>query len=334
MKTHKLVCPNQHMRKETLCMIQIHFKNDSPQTAASLSDFEQVDGEGKIDCYPLFDGIFMMILRFELRSFTERRTQCDAFELNFCANGRFETDFSAREHVILGPGDMAVSRFDGMHGAQSESRFPLGYYEGVCLEVKPEPARRWLLQHAPCFDVDFDLLQRNLLSRRWYAHGPAGPRCEHVFRELFENASYCDLAYLQLKAIELLMLLCQIPRIEAENAYCSPRQLELIRHLRDHLLTDEGHVSSLAQLAAEHGISVSYLQKLFKQAYGVPVYRYVKEYRLEQAAVELTRTQKRVTDIALDAGYDSASKFAECFKKRYGMTPSLYRTTQVSKRSE
>ena len=72
-------------------------------------------------------------------------------------------------------------------------------------------------------------------------------------------------------------------------------------------------------------MSVSHLQKLFKQAYGVPVYRYVKEYRLEQAAVELVRSKKPITQIAQNAGYDNASKFSEAFRKRYGMTPSQYR---------
>ena len=82
---------------------------------------------------------------------------------------------------------------------------------------------------------------------------------------------------------------------------------------------------SLSQLAAEHNISVSHLQKLFKQVYGVPVYHYIKEYRLEQAAVELVRSDRPVTQIAQDAEYDNASKFSECFKKRYGVTPTQYR---------
>ena len=63
------------------------------------------------------------------------------------------------------------------------------------------------------------------------------------------------------------------------------RQAELIRHIRDHLLTDREGYTSLSRLAAEHEMSVSHLQKLFKQIYGVPVYHYIKEYRLEQAAV-------------------------------------------------
>ena len=98
----------------------------------------------------------------------------------------------------------------------------------------------------------------------------------------------------------MLMRLGRIPRDNASESYCSAKQ-------------------------AEHEISVSHLQKLFKQVYGVPVYHYIKEYRLEQAAVELVRSDSPVTQIAQNAGYDNASKFSECFKKRYGVTPTQYR---------
>ncbi len=135
-----------------------------------------------------------------------------------------------------------------------------------------------------------------------------------------------DLRFLRLKVVELLMLLSRIPQEEGTDLYCSTEQTELAHHLRDHLLTNrEGYVS-LAQLAEEHGISVSHLQKMFKQVYGVPVYHYIKEYRLEQAAVELVRSAKPITQIAQNAGYDNASKFSEAFRKRYGTTPSQYRT--------
>lgn len=157
--------------------------------------------------------------------------------------------------------------------------------------------------------------------------GQAGPRCEHVFRELYENAAYLDPRFLRLKILELFMLLRQIPRQEA--LYCSSRQVDLVRHLRDHMLSDQEGYVSLARLAKEHSISVSHLQKLFKQVYGMPVYHYIKEYRLEQAAVELVRSAASITDIAQNAGYDSASKFSEAFKKRYGATPSQYRANAI-----
>ena len=98
---------------------------------------EAADGNGEIHCYRLLDGVTAMRMRLEMNAYTEVRTRTDALEINFCVGGRFETRFSLRDHVLLKPGDMAVSCYDGFHGSQSESWFPLGYYEGICLEVDP-----------------------------------------------------------------------------------------------------------------------------------------------------------------------------------------------------
>ena len=287
--------------------------------------FENACGNGEIHYYRLFDGVGIMLLRLEMESYTEIRTQVGVLEINFCINGRFETSFSMRDRVLLKPGDMAISCYDGFHGSSSESHFPLGYYEGICLEVDPKAANDWMAQNAPAFRIDFSALKQNLLDNKWYMVCSSGSRCEHVFRELYESASYADRTFLQLKALELLMLLERIPQESEIGSYYSAEQTALVHHLRDHLLTNREGYISLASLAAEHEISVSHLQKLFKQVYGVPVYRYIKEYRLEQAAVELVRSRKPITEIAQHAGYDNASKFSESFKKRYGKAPSRYR---------
>ena len=309
-------------------MIDMIFHDETgvaPCLTGQMGGFENTDGGGEIHYYRLFDGVDIMLLRLEMEAYTEIRTQAGVLEINFCINGRFETSFSMRDRVLLKPGDMAVSCYDGFHGSRSESCFPLGYYEGICLEVAPEAASGWIAQNTPAFRVDFSALKQNLLNSKWYMVSASGSRCEHVFRELYESAPYADHAYLQLKVLEVLMLLERIPQEAGINSYYSAEQTALAHHLRDHLLTNrEGYVS-LAQLAAEHEMSVSHLQKLFKQVYGVPIYRYIKEYRLEQAAVELVQSRKPITEIAQRAGYDNASKFSESFKKRYGKTPSCYR---------
>lgn len=315
----------------------IYHNEDSPISCFSeqMGGFENANGNGEIHCYPFFDGVSIMLMQLEMQSYTEIRTQIGTLEINFCVNGRFETGFSLRDHVLLKPGDMAISCYDGLHGAKSMSYFPLGYYEGICLEINPTAAENWMRRNTPAFSVDFAALKQNLLGEKWYMIGSAGPRCEHVFRELYENTAYFDFPYLQLKVIELLMLLSRIPRSEQNGLYHSNYQIERIQHIRDHLLTNRDQYVSLSQLAAEHDISVSHLQKLFKQIYGMPIYHYIREYRLEQASVELTTSGKRITEIAQDAGYDNASKFTAAFKKRYGVTPSQYRAkaSESSKRS-
>ena len=79
----------------------------------------------------------------------------------------YESSTSMRHRVQLKPGDMAISCYDGVHGSISESRFPLGYYEGICLEVNSEAASGWIAQHAPAFLVDFSALKHTLLERKW-----------------------------------------------------------------------------------------------------------------------------------------------------------------------
>ena len=211
-------------------MIDIIFHDKTgvtPYNPGQTGGFENAAGSGEIHYYRLFDGVGIMLLRLEMETYTEIRTQIGMIEINFCINGRFETSFSMRDSVLLKPGDMAVSCYDGVHGSSSESSFPLGYYEGICLEVNPEVASGWIAQHAPVFHVDFSALKQNHLESKWYMVGSAGSRCEHVFRELYESAFYAERTYLQLKALELLMLLERIPQEAGADAYFSSEQTEL-----------------------------------------------------------------------------------------------------------
>jgi AraC-like DNA-binding protein len=314
-------------------MFSIHVRNGFDATEYTAIPCE--DGGGRMDCYSLFDGVTVIRVELETHSFREVREEQDMLEINFCASGRFESQFSAHDRVTLTPGDMAVSTFDGMHGTSSESVLPLGHYAGLCLTVNCAQATAWMHLNVPAIAVDFQRLWENLLGTHWFAAMNAGPRCEHVFRELMENLAYFDRPYLTLKAIELFTLLGSIPRAELDADYTSAAQIRLAQHLRDHLLSDHGRSMTLAELADAHHISVSYLQKLFRQVFGTSVHRYIREYRLEQAALELSSSEKRIVEIALDAGYESAGKFTDVFKRRYGMTPTDYRsaTSSVPKRN-
>ena len=194
-------------------MIHIIFHDKTgvtPYNPGQTGGFENAAGSGEIHYYRLFDGVGIMLLRLEMETYTEIRTQIGMIEINFCINGRFETSFSMRSHVLLKPGDMAISCYDGLHGTKSESHFPLGYYEGLCLEIDPAAAGHWIRLNAPAFPIDFTALKQNLLGSKWYMVGPAGLRCEHVFRELYESTSYAERGFLQLKVLELMLLLEKI----------------------------------------------------------------------------------------------------------------------------
>lgn len=215
--------------------------------------------------------------------------------------------------------------FNGEHGTASVCEFPLGHYEGVGILIDCDRATEWTKQNLGIFSLDFNRLKQHLFSSGWYWVRPAGLKCEHVFRELYENGPGDDLQYIRLKITELFLTLERLPLIQKTETYFSKSQVELVKHLRDHITSDPDCYSSVEQLAAEHQISVTQLQKVFRGIYGIPIYKYLREFRLEQAAVALQNTSKSITEIALDAGFINPGKFSESFKKRYGMTPTDYR---------
>lgn len=73
-----------------------HFHDETGMGSAfpaQADGFEKADGSGEIHYYRLFDGVGILLLRLEMETYTEMRTQVGVLEVNFCINGRFETSF-------------------------------------------------------------------------------------------------------------------------------------------------------------------------------------------------------------------------------------------------
>lgn len=288
-------------------------------------NYENDESGGTSTYYEVFPGVTIFLNQVSAEHCMEKRDRRNAMEINFCANGRFECSFGENDTGVLVPGDVAVSMFDGIHGTCTESRFPFGFYDGLTIYAACDEATAWMAKNMSCLGIDLNQLRRKILNDHWYWIGAAGTRCEHVFRELFECISYADRNYVRLKVAELFLLLPLLKQQEKERAYFPDNQIELVRHIRDHLLSDRYHGETIGEVAEMHHISESRLRKIFKQIYGVPVHQYVKQYRLEQATMELVHGSRTITEIAMNAGFSSISKFGESFRKRYGVTPRQYR---------
>jgi len=53
--------------------------------------------------------------------------------------------------------------------------------------------------------------------------------------------------------------------------------------------------------------------------------QFINSVRLSHAADQLSNTNRRVLDIAMDCGFNSVSYFIEVFRASFGVTPSKYR---------
>ena len=67
------------------------------------------------------------------------------------------------------------------------------------------------------------------------------------------------------------------------------------------------------------------LQQVFRQVYGLTVYEYRTQVRMQEARNLLLKESLTVTDVAGQCGYTNASKFAAAFRKVTGMNPGEWK---------
>lgn len=94
-------------------------------------------------------------------------------------------------------------------------------------------------------------------------------------------------------------------------------------HIDDGCLTDE----SLADVAADLGVTDRHLRRVFEAEFGVAPVDYVQTQRLLLAKRLLTDTRMPVTAVAMAAGFGSVRRFNALFRGRYDMKPSDLRKT-------
>ena len=99
------------------------------------------------------------------------------------------------------------------------------------------------------------------------------------------------------------------------------RILPLLDFVRRNLGADV----SLAALAARARRSPFELHRGFRRVVGETTKQYTQRLRLDVAAAALLHGDATILDVALAAGFDSHEVFTRAFRRRFGVSPSVYR---------
>ena len=82
---------------------------------------------------------------------------------------------------------------------------------------------------------------------------------------------------------------------------------------------------SLAEIAAEAGLSRYHFLRLFQRQTGETPHRYLTRLRIERARHELEHGSAAITEIASRCGFANPASFATAFRQQTGSSPSAYR---------
>ena len=95
----------------------------------------------------------------------------------------------------------------------------------------------------------------------------------------------------------------------------------MLQFVHDHY-SDE---VTMGQIAASAAVSESECLRCFRATVDTTPIRYLRQYRIRQAARLLCHTEERISDIASRCGFQDMSYFTKSFREQLGCTPTEYR---------
>ena len=141
-----------------------------------------------------------------------------------------------------------------------------------------------------------------------------------------EKASDVELvnSYLIQKIWHILYQNTDVEHMGKKENYSASSQARL-QLMMQYIHQDFAYNISLSDIADQAKVSKSTALNLFQRYLGMSPVTYLINYRLQEAAKLLASTEKKVTVISKDTGFDSVDYFCKAFKKYYKLTPTEYR---------
>ena len=286
----------------------------------------EVEGAcGTTVCHDIMPGVQLRFDRFTTAELLP--LPCDAqpcLEIDHCQRGRRECAFTDGACSFLREGDLIVSLSSRR---VRRERFPLGFYQGITIMLTmPEGVEALSPFMNDCqLTADGLCKKLNLDRNRFYL--PSPPEVRRIFEEIEHENGALLRYYYRLKILELLLFLAACPPRSAlqEPQYYAEETIRIVHAVQKQLTAHYWEHATTEQLARQYGISASLLKKCFRDAFGKPIYTYLRNHRIQVACDLLQSTNTPVALVGAQVGYESSGKFIAAFRAIKGCTPLQFR---------
>jgi AraC-like DNA-binding protein len=121
---------------------------------------------------------------------------------------------------------------------------------------------------------------------------------------------------------------CAIQEANGITAKKKVTREELYRRLsiaKDYLSSCYYEQITIDQLAATCYLNPFYLIREFKKLYNITPHQFLTKLRLREAEKMIANSQKQISGILQEVGFEDLTSFSKLFKKEYGVSPITYR---------
>lgn len=128
----------------------------------------------------------------------------------------------------------------------------------------------------------------------------------------------------EIQALVQLILAEALPLYTLQDRHDSA-DYDIVYQAVDYIAQHFREKVTLTGMAKDLAVSPYALSRVFSSTFHRNFNRYLNEVRLDYACTLLARTDEPVTEVCLDAGFQSQQTFNRAFQERYHMSPRQYR---------
>ena len=278
------------------------------------------EGKGLVTTYFVLPGIQLVFLDLVSdETFSSKVFDPNILQITYCISGRYECEFSDNTSSYLPEGYMSIFKTRRIPMSFS---FPLGKCLAVSLVIDKDKTDRTSVEYLKTNGIDLMSLGDKLGDIFVFK----ADKLKNIFDDLLRAGEKEDISYFRIKTAEILYF---ISKLSGNNGcdlrYYDSGKISAVKGAREVMIKDPGERIKVEELAALSHMSVSLFNSVFSRIYGDTPYSYLKKYKMNIAASRLSDSDDDICDIAMDLGYNNASKFSVAFKSYYGQLPKDYR---------
>lgn len=259
------------------------------------------------------------IKKIKRSAFKAKKVHSHPFhELFYLARGEC-TAFISHNIYKFHHGDIVIVPAGTIHKTDYTGK---GMHERIVISFKPT-VTEWL-NNVVGTDIVSDVMQAGVISipekRRDYIESL-------LEKLLFENEGQDPLSpgFVSVALAELMLFITRcnnyeenvIKEIDVNNRIMQEVATYIYNHYSERLILED--------VAKKFNLSRSYLSKKFKSVTGFGFKEYIINVRIQHACELLLNTNKSITDIAFECGFNDSNYFGDAFRRTKGISPNKYR---------
>lgn len=226
----------------------------------------------------------------------------------------------------IGPGDLLIIPPEHGHAYEDRSHMEV---VNIMFDLNRLPYPAEQLKDDPYFQAFFslgdivsdDFRIRNKLTLT----GDDRRQVESIIHEMLTEYNQQRRAR-KTRLIGLLSeLFVAIIRFCGTERYASSRDLLLMRNILQYIAEHCARMPSIPELAKKFALSQKSLERLFLESVQMTPLSYILDQRLKTAAEKLCSGNRTISETAFECGFPDSNYFTKLFRKKYGVSPRLYR---------